>query len=429
MTNFSKVGLGEKIRQLRIVKGLSQENIAHFIGRNRFFYQRIENEQVECDTDTLAAIKEYMQIENAPLLEHELQLYYDRIWVWNDLLTTKRLDEARAMQKELSIILDLPFETELSLLFAMTETRLLLADYNDSAAEEKLKAAEALLEEASDEALLLYHFNKGLMYGTHGDFKNALKHSLRAHELTNDKVKLEAHILRAIGVCYVNLGKVTQAILFLERAKAKNTLGLANPFAQTIDYALASIYLAAGDYGKAKKLIDMSLTSAKNIGDEYYMGLAISNSALLYKKLGDYERALKLYDQALKYNKDKTIHYATALNNKMNCLRKMKEFAQCEELLKEAVPLAEGNEELTISFETQRHYLSKDDNDSIDYLENTALPYYRNAGGLMKFAALDLCDELEEHYKKRKAKTKANAIAAVARDILKELFMLDDGIE
>ena len=60
---------------------------------------------------------------------------------------------------------------------------------------------------------------------------------------------------------------------------------------------------------------------------------------------------------------------------------------------------------------------------SSDYLEETAIPYFRAQGGFRNYTTLEWCNALEAAYKKRGLTKKANAIAAITRDIYREMVL------
>ena len=110
MNSNTPLHIGEKIRQIRVAKGLSQDNLAYATGKSKAHISRLERGDSEIDDKTLAAIKEFLELPGAPLLEQELEVFRIRLWGWNELVSSRRTDEVIAQQKELSHITLLPFE-------------------------------------------------------------------------------------------------------------------------------------------------------------------------------------------------------------------------------------------------------------------------------------------------------------------------------
>jgi len=422
MNNNSTLTLGEKIMYVRKARGYSQENLGYAIKRNRPFVQRIENGQVECDVELLAEIRKFLEIEDAPLLEHELKLYRYHLEVWGDLIESKRLDEAKAMQSQLSPILIMPFEADLFLLYTMTETLLLLEESNFAAAKEKLNAVEASIDDASIEVRHMFYRNKGYFYGRQGDFENSLKHSLLAIDNTSNDFKPGYFVLTNIGIAYISMGKVHKGIVFLERAKLEYDGDRTHNRGIIIDSSLAAGYMQIGEEDVARQLYEESLSLAKILNDEFRIAVISQNLATLNQRQMNFNEALTLLDQALKHHTSNSFGYAAALHNKAHCLFKMKAYDKCREIIKQAEPLTEGDEELTIMFESLGHLMTLSEKTSISYLEDVAIPYFRACKNASKYKAIPLCNELEILYRKKKSKLKSLTMAAIAKDIYEEMY-------
>jgi len=427
MNHYSTLSLGEKIMHVRKAKGLSQENLAHALKRNRPFVQRIENGQAQCTAEMLAVIKKFLEIENAPLLERELALFRDQIWVLNDYSSADRTSEARAMLNEMSSILDLPFEQDLNLLYAMVEVRLLNIERNYIAAEEKLSKVEPLINDPSNDVLALYHRNKGSLYLVRGDHKNGLRHLLKTLDLVSNNVKLDARILYFIGYSYICIGKPYQAMTFLEHAKKEFKEDLTHILGSNLNAMLAMSYWFIGSYNKAETLLEASIAQAKIIGSDFTVRQFLSYMGDLKAKVGNYNEALAYSDQALAYDHgDRSI--TAILSNKAYCFVKMKEYAKCREVIEALKALAEGDEHTIMTYEAFEHIMTLNSSDSSAYIEDVIIPYFRAGGGGKKMFALDLCKELETHYKNKKSKIKALSMAATIREIYEEMFLLEDDL-
>ena len=418
------LSFGEKIKQIRIAKGLKQENLAEAINTSRPFVSRLESGEAKYDDRMLAAIKAFYGIEEAPLFDHELEDYTNRLWVWNDFVHANNLHEAKAMQSRMSSILELPFEHDLTLLYLMIETRILFKEGNLEAGEERLTTAAALLDDASTEALHLYHRNMGYLFLTKREYKTSLRHYLQSLDYEANNTKQEADILANIGLLYYCIGKPWQAITYYGQANWAYSLGRTNTLDARINNGIATCYVFVGEFDKAEKIFKDALIRAKRTNSVYEMGTASVNLTNLYLKKGDIETALKVCNQALSLLKNDSL-YVYALANKAFCLIETKDFAGCKEAIKQGKELVKDNENLTILFETITHASTLDNSESIDYLENFAIPHYKNAdvddgGGI--YQALDICNMLEAYYRKKRNMRKAKDIAVIGRDIAMEMF-------
>ena len=418
----SPLSLGEKIKHIRKAKGLSLENLAYAARCSATTIHRIESDQQECNAETLAAIKKFMDIENAPLLEHELELFKTRLFLWDDLLNARRIADARIMKSELLPIVDLPFEQELFLLYSIIETRLMLYESNVDAAEEKFNALEALVSTASDEVRYIFHINKGAVYTFRADHQNAMTHYLKALELKGSARNKDIRLLVNLGVTHFGMGKPYNCIKLHERARREYGGDLNNPALRTIPANLAACYALVGEHNKAMEMFSIALTQAKLVNDKYLIGNLLSNISLLNIKMGDYQESINNCDEALAILQEGTFAYIVTLYQKGLALLKLKKLDECQKIVELGLSFQEvgGDEFACVNFNTLAHLMTINNNESANYIQNIAIPYFRNMG-VFKFRALDLCKELEQHYTKKRAPSKALSVAVIMRDIYEEI--------
>ena len=423
MNDDAALLLGEKIMLIRKAKGLSLDNAAHATKISKSNLSRLERGTLKFNPRQLNKIKEFLEIKNAPLLEPELEIYKGRLWVWNDLIAANRMAEAQDMQQELSIILALPFEKELGLLYTMTYTRLLIKEHNIPAAEEKLNMAEGYINEACIAARFLFHRCRGSICCLHGEHKSGLMHLLKALEMGSSDIGPDISLFAQIGFAYLGLGKPYSALQYLERGKAEYQGDRTNNALIYLTNILATCYRQLGEYDKAKRLLEDTIIQAEILKDNHLLGTALANMSALYQKFKAYEQGIAFCDQALEYLKDDKQSYAITLLNKASALKNIRSLAKCKEILRQGAVLSEGSVNLAMMFEAQSHLMTMNVPSSIDYLENVAIPYFRAGTGFQKFIALNICKELELHLKKRKLKTKALAIGAIIREIYEDAFL------
>ena len=157
--------------------------------------------------------------------------------------------------------------------------------------------------------------------------------------------------------------------------------------------------------------------------NERLLGKLMSNLSYISYKTGNHGEFTRLIEEALTFFQNYESLYVGALVTKAYGLLAFKDYSGCEEVLKQGKDLSKGNEGFTIEFEAIGHLMSLKDKDSINYLENIAIPYCTSQGGEHIPTALGICDTLESYYRKRGAINKANAIAAISRDIYKDMIM------
>ncbi|MCL2362197.1 MAG: helix-turn-helix transcriptional regulator [Defluviitaleaceae bacterium] len=422
------LSIGEKIKEIRRTRGFSQENLANAIGRSITFISRLENNDAELDNKTLEAIKEYMGIEKAPLLELELELYRNRLWTWSELLYTGRWSDAEALQEELSPILYLHYEHELVMLYKMILSRRLLHERDYSTVEEYLCTVESALEETSMDIRFLFHRHKSELVGVRYDHVNCLSHALKALEIGDENQIQDTRLVCHIGRCYINLGQLINALQYLERARREFSPELPQQFLCMVDTMTTHIYLHLGELDKAKKVLDITIIRAKGLNDKPAISLAQYMMGLVCYRMGNFKECIEFFDEALTFFQDapdaigvKTNHIGILIG-KAYGLFALKDYSGFDDALSQAQTLAEGDEGLLIQVVGVRHLATLNDSSSIDYLESVAIPFYRANGGRFIMAALDACKALEAYYRKKRATKKADAIAIIIRDIYEEMI-------
>jgi len=423
MNNPTPLHLGEKIRQIRVAKGLSQENLAHATGKSKAHISRMERGSSDIDDKTLAEIKKYLEIEKAPLHDYELEVYKTRIWAWNELVNNRRMDTAKSVQEELSLILDLPFEIELNVLYKMVKCKILALEYNAPAVDALLNEAEAYLDQVSSDALYLYHRARGSQFYIKHEYKIALAHYLQALEHNDHELRPDAILLLNTGNCYASMGRHIVGLEYFARAKREYRGDQSNQIAYAIDTALACSYQTIGEFDRARKIFESALVQARGVSDRLWTGQLLANLCKVNLLMGNYEEAVKISEETLMYMDEiGDMAYAHFLQNRALSMKELKDYAGCEEVLKQAEAFAKVNERFAIDAETLRHLLTPQEGASASYLESVSLPFYRSCGGWMILFTLEICEILESQYRKRGAARKADAIAIISRDIYKGMI-------
>jgi len=426
----SSLRLNEKIKQIRRAKGLSQAAVAEAIDRSEMHISRIERGEIECKGELLETIKRVLGIENAPLSEQEVEVYEGRLWILNDLLNANRVHEAREMVNTMPGILDLPFEKNLIFIYRMHESRLTYKELNPAKGLEILEDAEALLKEMDDnaniEALHLYYRNKAYYTGSSHRFKEAIEYYLKALSYESNKLQFDPAIYVALALSYYNIGKPYFALLYCMKAMENKNFDITNPTYLRIQSTYARCLFNIGLISEAIKMLEDMVAKTKTYNDA--MSKNIISQAFItlidcYIGKGDYDKALTLCEEALTNTKkeNNTGSYLQCLAMKILCAMKFKQHKQCIKLIKEGLTIAQedSQESYIMWFKSLNCLVNLKDASSVDFLENEAIPFFRDAG-LFPYV-LTICRYLEEYYKKNRSKIKALNIVAIIRDIYQEI--------
>ncbi|MCL2572160.1 MAG: helix-turn-helix transcriptional regulator [Defluviitaleaceae bacterium] len=435
--------LGEKLKEIRTAQGLSQDQVARAVKKYKSDISRFESGQAEPNQDVLEAIRKFLNISNAPLLPPELELYKDRLAIWEELLDANRNDEARTMQPEMASILTLPYEYDLIFQYMMQESRLLFKERNLSSMAASMEAAEALLDNVSIKALYLYHNNKGLLYDINGKYKSALNHYLTAVDLLGSD-RPDYRILMNIARVYCQLGKLHCAIRYAECGKREFRGDRTNKDGVNLNFLLADLYSHVYEFDKSEKMFNIVIQHARSIDDKFALGAALACLGNINRLRKNYSEALGRLNQGLEiieklvitsdnWRRDAySLTYAllTMIFAKVSCIMRMnksdKNKKECQEVIALGRSYAQGNETLTIIINAISHLTTLDNPESTRYIEDVAIPYIINhlhSEASEKTLVLAFCRELVEHYEKKKAKTKLAKIKAIMCDIYEDMFL------
>jgi len=425
---FADLSIGEKIRLIRKDRGYSLENVAKDANCSIATISRLERSETDVDDVTMYAIRRALGVEKAPLTTPECEQYMGRMMVWGQLMSSLRIDEARAMVTEMSAILQLPYERSLSLLYTQMEIRLLCHDIcNMPLVKKMLAESEHCFDEMGEDAHHLFFSNKGLLAYQQEDFRNALKYMFTAltYQCQVSKGR-ESDLFTYIGMIYLRMARIHFAIMYFEQARQAFGGDLTNPALASIETNLATGYIQIGEFEKGRVLVENALAHARRTNLTVGIGISYCNLAEIQRGKGDLDEAIRHVDNSLYQLKNMGAMYMIPLYYKTIYLYELKRTCECLSLAKEGLALAkaDGSELFILQFETQCHLATLKDPEAENFIENIAIPRLRELYELNY--ALYYCEKLEEHYKKKKSGKKALTMAAIARDIYKEMFSAID---
>ena len=433
MKPTNSLTLGEKLKQTRIIKGLSQENVAFSANSSASVISRIERGQLDCPPEMLKRIREYLEIEHAPLLDNERDTFLNRLWIWHEMIATNRFAEAKAACKALSQVTFMPYEQNMSQLYNMIEARLLLSDKNYQATIERLNAFEPYVDEADAATLFLYHRNKAVLLVASNDYKDATSSLLALLEIKSSEISVDAGVWNLLGYCSMQLSKPIRAILYYERARADYNFDRTHTLQLSINISLASAYVVVGELEQARSLLSAAIHHARGINIIPAACAALVQFGVICHIQKNYSEGLNYCEQALegflqdaqeggKYPNQYKELYIQTLYGKALCLLGLKRIPQFLQTVDEGKKEAIGSEVYSIIFKALGHLVNLQDIHSYQYITDTAIPYLKNCDNIaFKLAAVELCKAIESHFKKRAVK-KSLIIAAIIRDIYEEVF-------
>lgn len=417
--------LGEKIRQIRKAKGLSQENLAYDIDCSIATISRIEQGGSCLSSQLLEAIKKALGVQSAPLLPEEEYGFRERLYIWRRLILDQHLTEAKRLQKDLSSILALPFERDLITLYQLFEIQLLLAEKNFKAATKNLQLLSTIQETMSSESLYHYHFNAGSLYLLQNRNKAALDALLAAYHIAKaNTLSKDGDLYAGLAFAYSRVGQPFRSVMFFEIAH--QVYGENKTISQSLklDNKLAYNYIVIKEVEQARALLDTCLINAKSIGDELFIALTLHNYGWSYVGSKQWDLAFDYFDKAAKLYEKKSLRmYLEQLYNKSRCLIALKKFARSKEVIAEATELYGDNEYFSIHFESLCHLMKLRESASCQYIEKTTIPYFVHIERHDLGKALDYCEALEEYYTNKGNIKKTLEVAAIERNIYKNIVL------
>jgi len=417
--------IGEKIRQIRLGRGLSQENLARDVGCGVATISRIERGLTECDGKMLHAIKNAMDVANAPLTEAEIATYRETLHVWLELMSGRRIDDAVTLGKELAVILHLPYEYDMILLYKIYEAGLsiTIGDYN--VVEEKMDVIAKNMKDMKGEHLFQFYRNQGTLRFRREDYEQGLKYSLKALDYSEYARGNLASAYYNVAVEYSMLNKPIQALIYLEKARNLHKDSPLNILSVFIDHVFAKSYLLINELERAKDLLDPALLKAEAIGAKLgrkkYIGMILNLLGIYYVKKGEQKTALSYFERAQEFFWVGGLDYFNNSYYKIRCHLELKQTSKAKDLLTEVIENAVDNERYNVIFNGLQYQMSLKDNGAANHLETITIPFLLQKHEY--FYALDFCKVLECHYKKLGNTKKYLEIAVIMRDIYQKILL------
>lgn len=424
-----EMSLGQKIREIRRLQGLSQVNLADNVGCTQSKISLIENGSEECDNTMLELIRKALGVEDAPLLGDEYEIYIDRLTFWYDTIRNRQYDHAAEIREKTAVITKLPFEKELIMHFRIFEALMFLfmKTRDITSAEQSLLLAQVYVEDASDVNLYRFYFTKGVLHGMKNELEESLKYYKKAekyeHTIPESNLSLIAFYFN-FGRAYFRVGKFFHAVVYFERADKLEPalqMNISSLHAKAnLNGLIGMCFMYMGEHDKAKDKMDSALASARNTGDKYTIGSILHNLGCLHERMKKHTAAIKYLDEAAVFLEGHEQQLLANIYRKAHCLIGMKS-TKIENYLQETADFVKEKQDghFKIMFKSLSCLLAITDDASMEYLIGTTIPHlvkkYRH------FDAIVYCNLVESRLR-RKRQQKADEISKMARDIYADLM-------
>ena len=415
---MDNMSIGAKIKQLRTIRKVSQEDLGLAVGYERTTISLYESGDSICPEVIQRRIKEFLNAEGIPFNEKEREGFKDRLYIWNSLINERLFDEAKEMQKQLSVITLLPQDVELNVLYNLFRCRLLFGEGNVQAVTEILENIDVALVDANDEIMHHYYYVRGTFSLRQSRTKDAAGYYQKAYKLMKGGLAENKALCFNVALCESRLGRVVNAMILLEDIRGLYSDTDILGFLSENLYALNCIRV--GQLHRAKKVLEKCHTRAVAIKDKAAMGAVLVNYGCLYQKSKDLHTAIDYLNQAFDCFPEENFNYVDVLYRKVQCLFELKDYPRCIDLLLKGKKLSRGNEVYSICFQALEHLMTLENSKSIDYLEKTAIPYLLKTSE--NFNALYYCESLRAYYEKKGRQTKALQMSQIISTIYLDIL-------
>lgn len=409
------LSVGEKVMRMRMMRRLTHEMVSRIIKIKSKINLESEAlaaaEQGDCEftKEQLKAIKSFFKIEGLPLTDDERVAFVRRIYLWRDYMKAGRIDEAKAMRKELKQVELLgPCDFDLVYLFKMFDLRLL-------AVTGKYDEADSWIElyilrhvkDFNDENLYHYYYNKGFLCSCRGDYEESVEFFLKALDIYEGNESIlpgaDSGLYYNISWCYTYLEFPNQAVFFLQKAKEVYADGRISPFPLGVDCDLAVNYIHLNQIRYVERMLGKCLVEARSINDDSRIAHVLYVFGLLNKKIERWETAIDYYEQALEYCQEGSVFSFPILYHKIHCLIESNMLATATKALKQVNESCE-DEMWKVYFGALgrfldiKHKMTRRRPESEHYILSVAIPRFRKENDY--FFALDYYRLLESYYEK-----------------------------
>lgn len=409
MEQDKKMTIEEKIKYFRELNNITQHAFAEGIKKGLSTIIRTEKGERIYKDEEIKAAREYLGIETLPMLDNEIVGYKERIYVWADLIKNERLDEARKLRHELVNVNQIPYDTDLIMLYKMVDVRLFLKERSFDEARDNLEWARPLLADASGENQYHFYYSESLLHMYEKNLKEALQSCLSADKIKMEGFEKEASLYYNLAICYSDCGKYVLAIGLLERIYNEFSYDRTSVPRMILDSNLGLNYMRLGHIEQAREFFDKAYKRAEGMGHKTFMGFITHNQGCACWRLKEFKRAIGYFDKADESFEEGNRYYFENQYFKILCLINLSD-SEGEKMLNQAISLAEAKDDkhYLMLFNSISHLITieeKDsEKDSIEYIEKVVIPYLLDK--YEYFRVFTYFDALAKVYTKKRSRMK-----------------------
>jgi len=420
-----KLSIEQKIKMIREFRGIDIHEFAASLGCSESTVKRYENpaethEKFTYDNDQLILIKKVLGIEGAPLYDEDYAPFKRKMYSW---LASMRDDDGvkvDALQKELEVILSIPYHHDLMLLYLIFEAKWLLRKEKQFEADAKMKLVETELDTVTNEVLYEFNYTMGTLNVYKKRYEEALNYYLEAGNLEIDSFDKGTVLDYNIALCYSEIGKYMSAITSLERTYHIRNYNRPNHEWVGMSNMVALNYMRLDDIDKAKKIFERALQDAVSINNEFYIETILHNLGCTHFRAKDYKLALEYFGRVGLTIQENNRLYLEYLYFKSCCLVALRR-REVEELISHGISISKekNDETFALLFESLTLLPFLKEEESRNFIEYELIP--RLISEYKYFKAIFYCEQLRGYYVSASRKQKVFEMDSVMLDISKKM--------
>ena len=427
MHHYEKLTVEQKIKMLRIANNYTLDQLGAVIGltgASICFYESKDEKRksLKYDYEQIRKIKKHFGIENAPLLDGEDIYFKEQMLDWLDIIFQNRIDEAKEMMKKLSVIIRVPYETELTFLYLIFETKIMLQEKKLKEAEDRLNFIDRQLlnNKVKDDEVSYHHcYTVASLEMAKGNYDKAIELYYEIEDLDAKNFIKGLNVHFNIAQCQSKMGRYVKAISAMERIRHFYDYEVPSLYRIILYNSLGINYARIGDTDEAKNLLERALNDAEIIDSEEFAVPIIHNLGCAHLRENKYKVALDYFENVSAKINENHQYYLENLYHKAVCVILLERQRQeVEDILSAGKTLSKGKEMYSILFESLGHLSVCDKaeaKESREYLENKTIPYLISE--LKYNMAIFYCEQLKKYYFGATRSAKAHEMDGIINEI------------
>jgi len=406
-------------------KGGSQAEVADILGCDIRTIERIEEGKEKYTKEQIKKIVDFYKVDRLAVGPgHYAGEDVKLLRMWRTRISAGKLKDAEKYHDKyhLEKYDFLPFDLDLSMLYNMFLVKYYVKVDMVDDAKQILSEAEPRVEEANDENQYHYHYNKGIVFLLENEYKEALKHFSLAYKREYVEKKPHAHLIHYnMGLCYSNLGVCMSAIVQYEIAYTLLDREQPYYYAMIISNNLSVNYIKSGNFALAKKYADKTMSLAEKLQSEKHQSRASRNMGCICIEENEFKEALEHLENSLALTEEGGIEFIDTLYYKILSLIYLGH-PSAEQEIANIKLMSKYDKHFSILFTSLSHLLTLESDDSIEYIENTTIPYLLERSD--HFQIFQYYRFLEKHYTSTDKKIKVWEVQLRYANLYKEMMSL-----